>query len=98
MASSTNAAAVSLQALDHVAVEVECDADAAVPQALGGNLGMHACREHVARMGMTEIMESHAGEGALNNAQPPLLADGVGIVWAAVRLGDDEGISVQRDT
>jgi hypothetical protein len=64
-------------ALHSMAVEIERNPDAGMPQALAGDLGMHVARQHVAPVGMAK--------SKLDDPLPPFLVNGRRLV--ALRSG-----------
>ena len=68
---------VRLHVWQHVAVEVERDANLAVAKALAGDLWMYARGQQVRRVCVPQIVEPDAGQGASAEEADPFLAQAV---------------------
>ena len=54
-------------------IQVQGDSDLAVPQALAGDLGMHAAQKQVRCMGMAQVMIADSRKADLADLAHPLV-------------------------
>src|SRR5438552_4188619 len=71
-------------------VKVQRDPDLAMPEALADDLRMHSRGQHVSCVGMAQIMEADAGQGACRSQPNPFVSEAIRLYRLAVRLGYHE--------
>jgi hypothetical protein len=84
---------VFLHSRHHVRIQIHRDPDLRVPEALAGDLGMHAGRQHVGRVRVSQVVEANARQRlGVRQQLMPLVGDGSRLQRAAVGLGNDKGV------
>jgi hypothetical protein len=80
-----------------VRVEVQGDANGAVPEPFAGDLGMDVGRQYLACMRMVQIVEPDAPQPALGDQLVPFVREAAGLDRLAVDARDHEAIVGQTD-
>jgi hypothetical protein len=69
-----------------VRIQIECDANLAMPEPFAGNLGVNAGRQHVSCVGMAQVVKPDAGQGGTADEPDPFVRDESWLHWRAMPL------------
>ena len=88
---------ILLHARQHVAVQVERDADLAVTEPLAGDLHMDARGQHVRGVAVPQIVEADAGQALARNCLQPFMGEAVRLDAFAGSRGADQRVAGRPD-